>query len=116
MSQQEQAQPTKEEVIAFLNESIEIAELRAKLQTLNTQIAVGRAEELKALVVISQITNPSPEDPLETYNVTQEDIDQHPDLSKAGVKEGDTIQVPSSVKRKLSRKTNPSTEEVTTAE
>jgi hypothetical protein len=56
--QDQDRQPTKEELVAFLNESIEISELRAKLQNYNTQIAVGRAEELKALVFIAQITNP----------------------------------------------------------
>jgi hypothetical protein len=51
-------QPTKEELVAYLTESLEIAKLRAELQTFNTQIAVGRAEELKALVFIAQLTNP----------------------------------------------------------
>jgi len=54
----QERQPTKEELVEFLKESIEISELRAKLQSYNTQIAVGRAEELKALVFIAQLTNP----------------------------------------------------------
>lgn len=54
-------QPTKEELVAYLNESLEIAKLRAELQGFNTQIAVGRAEELKALVFIAQLTNPKPQ-------------------------------------------------------
>lgn len=57
----EDRQPTKEELVAYLNETIEIAKLRAELQSFNTQIAVGRAEELKALVFIAQLTNPKPE-------------------------------------------------------
>lgn len=100
--QQERKEPTKQEVLLFLNESLEIAELRAKLQNFNTQIAVGRAEELKALVFISQITNPKPQD-LEDHVITEEDIVNNPDLAQAGAKVGDTVQVPTDVKRKLKR-------------
>lgn len=53
-------QPTKEEFIAHLSDQIEIAEIRAKLQTLNTTIATERAKELEALVFIAQLTNPQP--------------------------------------------------------
>ena len=60
MSQTEETktQPTKEEFIAHLNEQIELAEVRATLQSLNTKIAKDRAEELQALVFIAQVTNP----------------------------------------------------------
>ena len=51
-------QPTKEDFIAHLSEQIEIAEIRAKLQNLNTSIASDRAKELEALVFIAQLTNP----------------------------------------------------------
>ncbi len=70
MSQTEETktQPTKEEFIAHLKEQIELAEVRATLQSLNTRIAKDRAEELQALVFIAQVTNPgkfSEEDPEE---------------------------------------------------
>jgi hypothetical protein len=55
---QEQKVPTTEEFIAHINEQISIAEVRAKLQALNTQIAKDRAEELNALMFIAQVTNP----------------------------------------------------------
>ena len=100
----EEKQPTREEIITFLNESIEMTKLRAELQDLNTKIAVGRAEELKALVFIGQITNPKQED-LENYTVTQEDLDNNPDLKDNGIKAGDEIKVPAEVKRKLKRET-----------
>ncbi len=100
--EQERKEPTKEEVILFLNESLEIAELRAKLQSFNTQIAVGRAEELKALMFIGQITNPKPQD-LEDHIITEEDISNNPDLAQAGAKVGDKVQIPTDVKRKLKR-------------
>ena len=100
----EEKQPTREEIIAFLNESIEISKLRADLQELNTKIAVGRAEELKALAFIGQMMNPKQED-LENYTVTQEDVDANPDLKENGVKAGDEIKIPAEVKRKLKRET-----------
>lgn len=55
---EEQKIPTTEEFIAHMEEQIKIAEVRAKLQTLNMQIAKDRAEELNALMFIAQVTNP----------------------------------------------------------
>jgi hypothetical protein len=101
---EEQKQPTKEELVDFLNESIELAKLRAELQELNTKIAVGRAEELKALVVIGQITNPQPQE-MENHTITEEDMVNNPDLKEAGISVGDVIPIPKEVKRKLKRET-----------
>lgn len=56
--QQEKTPPTKEEVIAFFQEQIEVKKVQLELQQINTELAVGRAEELKALAFIAQITNP----------------------------------------------------------
>ena len=56
--QQEATAPTKEEVIAFFTEQIEVKKVQLELQELNTALAVGRAEELKALAFIAQITTP----------------------------------------------------------
>lgn len=55
---EEQKIPTTEEFIAHMEEQIKIAEVRAKLQALNMQIAKDRAEELNALMFIAQVTNP----------------------------------------------------------
>lgn len=55
---EEQKIPTTEEFIAHVEEQIKIAEVRAKLQALNTAIAKDRAEELNALMFIAQVTNP----------------------------------------------------------
>lgn len=56
--QEEKKAPTKEEIIAFLQEQIEVKKLQLELQEVNTSLAVGRAEELKALAFIAQLTNP----------------------------------------------------------
>ena len=61
LEQEEQKAPSKEEVIAFFQEQIEVKKVQLELQELNTALAVGRAEELKALSFIAQITNPQPE-------------------------------------------------------
>lgn len=100
----EEKQPTREEIIAFLNESIEVTKLRAELQELNTRIATGRADELKALSFIGQVLNPKQED-LENHIVTQEDVDSNPDLKENGIKAGDEIRIPGELKRKLKRET-----------
>ena len=55
---EEQKVPTTEEFVAHMEEQIKIAEVRAKLQALNMQIAKDRAEELNALMFIAQVTNP----------------------------------------------------------
>jgi hypothetical protein len=56
--QEEQKQPSKEEVIAFFQEQIEVKKVQLELQQLNAQLALAKAEELKALAFIAQITNP----------------------------------------------------------
>lgn len=58
--EQEQKVPEKEEVIAFFKEQIEVKKVQLELQEINAALAVARAEELKALSFIAQITNPQP--------------------------------------------------------
>lgn len=56
--QEEKKAPSKEEIIAFLQEQIEVKKLQLELQEVNTALAAGRAEELKALAFIAQLTSP----------------------------------------------------------
>ena len=102
---EEKSAPTKEEIMSFLKEQIEVKELQLKLQEMNAGLAVARAEELKALAFIGQITNPSqkpipqsPEDgePIH-HTITQEDLDNNPELAAEGVKVGDEILIPSNI-------------------
>lgn len=55
---EQQKQPSKEEVVAFFQEQIEVKKVQLELQQLNAQLAVAKAEELKALAFIAQITSP----------------------------------------------------------
>ena len=94
-TQEDQKIPTKDEIVAFLSEQIEVKELQFKLQDLTTRIAVARAEEMKALSFIGQMTNPRSEgDPYQggtPHTVTQEDLDNNPELVEKGVAVGDEI-------------------------
>lgn len=91
--------PSKEEVIKFLNEQIEVKTVQANLQELNTKLAVLRMEEIKALGTIAQMTNPQRQstdvpDGLIPHVVTEDDIKNNPELSEEGVKVGDEILIP----------------------
>jgi hypothetical protein len=105
---EEKSAPTKEEIMSFLKEQIEVKELQLKLQEINAGLAVARAEELKALAFIGQITNPSqkpiPQSPEDVepihHTITQEDLDNNPELAAEGVKVGDEILIPSNIPTK----------------
>lgn len=108
MSEQtiEQAPPSKEEIIKFLAEQMEVKEAQLKLQELNTKLAVARAEELKALQFIAQMTNPQPPADAVPHNLTQQDMDENPELAEQGFKVGDEVLVPKDsepAKRKLKK-------------
>lgn len=93
--------PTKEQVMEFLKEQIEVKKLQLELQQLNTGLATGRAEELKALSFIGQMTNPRPQEDAykgapdgTPHKITQEDLDNNPELVEAGVEVGDEVIIP----------------------
>jgi hypothetical protein len=86
--------PSKEEVIAFLKEQIEVKKFQVELQELNTKMASYRADELKALQFVAQMTNPQPPADAVPHNLTQEDMDQNPELVEQGFKVGDEVLVP----------------------
>jgi outer membrane protein TolC len=77
----------------MIAEQIEIKKAQAELQELNAKLATYRAEELKALAFIAQITNPQ-QPPTQPHTVTQEDLDANPELVEAGVQVGDEVLIP----------------------
>jgi hypothetical protein len=97
-TQEEQKIPTKDELIAFLQEQIDVKKVQLELQELNTKLAEFRVSELKALSFISQITNPKAAD--NSYQggvphiLTKEDMEMNPELAEEGLKEGDTVMLP----------------------
>lgn len=92
--------PSKEKIIEFFTEQIEVKKVQYELQELNTKLAVARAEELKALAFISQMSNPGVgknENPYEggqPHTITQEDLDNNPELAENGLKVGDEVIIP----------------------
>lgn len=62
MNNKREKAPTKEEILDFLNEQIEIKSKQLELQKINRDMAVYRAEELKAFSIISQFTKPNEEE------------------------------------------------------
>lgn len=99
---EEQKAPTKDQVMEFLKEQIDVKKLQLELQQLNTGLATNRAEELKALSFIAQLTNPRQEggSPYQgapdgtPHKITQEDLDNNPELVEAGVEVGDDVIIP----------------------
>lgn len=92
---EEQKVPTKEEIIAFINEQIDVKKVQLELQELNTGLAMSRAEELKALAFIAQMTQQGGAKPQGTpHTITQEDMDNNPELAEEGIKVGDEVIIP----------------------
>ena len=87
--------PTKEEIIAFINEQIEVKKVQLELQELNTGLATSRAEELKALAFIAQMTQQGGKPEGTPHTITQEDMDNNPELAEEGIKVGDEVIIPS---------------------
>lgn len=85
--------PTTEELIEGLKANIELRKVQLELQELNTALAVSRANELKALAFMAQMREPEEEDAV-PHTVTQEDIDNNPELVEAGITVGQEIMIP----------------------
>jgi hypothetical protein len=87
----------KAKVITWMNEQIEFKEVQLKLQELDTKIAVSKAEYMKAMYTVAQISNPqqnSPSPELTEHTLTEEDLQANPDLVEQGFKAGDVVGVP----------------------
>lgn len=93
---QEKVAPSKEELISFFQEQIEVKKVQLELHEINAKIAVARAEELKAMAFIAQMTNPQQQGGV-PHTVTQEDLDNNPDLVDAGLQVGDEVVIPNDV-------------------
>jgi hypothetical protein len=97
--QDQKAAPSKEEVLLFLNEQIEVKEVQLRLQSLNADLAEARAREVKALAFVAQLTTPQPtqQDNIPEgaipHTLTQQDLDDNPDLAEQGFKVGDDVLV-----------------------
>ena len=100
----DQAPPTKEEITKFLQEQIEVKNVQLQLQELNTRLAVSRAEELKALQFIGQLTNPKPPSDAVKHNLTEEDLEDNPELKEQGYDVGDEVLIPKEVAEEVKKR------------
>lgn len=101
---EEQKAPSKEEIIQFLDEQIQVKKVQLELQVLNADIAEARARELKALNFIGQMTNPQPPADAVPHTLTQEDIDGDIELQEAGFKAGDEVLIPKEIAAEMKKK------------
>ena len=86
--------PSKEELIAMMREQIEVRSLQLQLQELNTKLLTSQAEELRAMAFIAQMKAPAPDNPYEggiPHTLTEEDMENNPDLKEQGLKPGDEV-------------------------
>jgi hypothetical protein len=93
VNEQDVKAPSKEQIMSFLAEQIEVKAKQYELQELNTKLAVAKAEELKALQYIAQMTNPQAPANAKRHTLTEEDFQEHPHLSEQGFNVGDEVMV-----------------------
>ena len=96
---QEKKVPTKAEVLAFYKEQIEVATLRRDLAGIIAQTAEFDARRIEAIAKQAHFSGPqapqtnSQEMPegIIPHTVTQEDLDNNPELMEQGIKVGDVV-------------------------
>ena len=103
---EEQKVTSKEEIMTFMTEQIEVKKVQLELQVLNADLAEAKARELKALNFIGQMTNPQPPADAVKHTLTQEDIDGDKELQEAGFKVGDEVLIPKEVADEMQKKLN----------
>ena len=102
--QEEQKAPSKEEILKFLQEQIEVKKVQVELQQLNTALATGRAEELKALQFVAQMTNPQPPSDAVKHNLTEQDLEDNPELKEQGYDVGDEVLIPKEMAEEVKKR------------
>lgn len=89
MSTADAQKPSKEQIINWYKEQIEVAEFRVKLAELNARTARYEYERQEQVIKLASMLAPDPS--VKQHTVTQEDLDNNPELSEQGVKVGDVI-------------------------
>lgn len=84
--------PSKEQIIKWYTEQIEVATLRRDLSVLQMEIAKNDAQRTQATILMAQMQTPTSQNEVE-HVVTQEDLDANPELVENNVKVGDKILV-----------------------
>lgn len=103
--QKQDTAPTKEQMLTWMQEQIEFKKVQAELQELDTRIAVARAEYMKAMYTIAQISTPQESsNGIAEHTLTKEDFEANPELKEQGFKVGDVVGIPSEVVEKEEKK------------
>jgi hypothetical protein len=93
---EEKKVPTKAEVLNFYKEQIEVAKLRKELAQIVCETAEFDARRVEAIAKQAHFSAPAqqpqgmPEGVI-PHTVTQEDLDNNPELAEQGIKVGDVV-------------------------
>lgn len=85
--------PTKEELIAALKEQIEVKSVQLELQEINEKLAKSIAGEYQAMQFVAQMKSPH-KSPAVEHTITQDDLDNNPELVDQGFEVGDEVFIP----------------------
>ena len=98
----EQKAPSKDQVIKFYTEQIEIAKLRGELSEILAITAKHDADRAESVAKLAHFSAPKAQQPIEQmpvgmveHTVSQEDLDNNPELVEQGIKVGDVIGISS---------------------
>ena len=94
MEQGKKEMPSKEQVLAFYKEQIEVNSVRRDLAKINAEIARHEFKRFEYTVALAQLSSNSKKaDNVQQHVVTEEDLENNPELASNGVKVGDTINI-----------------------
>ena len=83
--------PSKEEVLAFYADQIEVAKVRRELAEHLYETAKFEALRAQSIAALAQLT--TPQGGTQEHTISQEDIDANPELIEKGIKVGDVINI-----------------------
>ena len=100
--------PTKEEVLAFYKEHIEVAQVRKQLAEIDCITAEFEARRAEAVAKQAHWSSPKEgvpgNDGIVEHTVSQEDLDNNPELAEQGIKVGDVIGITNQPKERQLKK------------
>ena len=74
-------QPSKDQIITWYKDQIEVATLRRDLSALQAEIAKNEAQRVQATILLAQMQDPASQNKNEVEHVvTQEDLDANPEF------------------------------------
>lgn len=94
MSEEKKQMPSKEDVLKFYNQQIEVNSVRRDLAKINAEIAEYEFKRFEFTVALAQLSsNSKTNQAVKQHVVTEEDLENNPELAENGIKVGDTINI-----------------------